>query len=99
MLKAALAAWRFQYRSARFLGLKKERIIFIGKKQLDIAARSDAADTDNFYCRILEAVAIEQFKAIGLQRFSILLKVVTAGLLPILDVLLEVEEDWGIIFN
>jgi hypothetical protein len=33
MRKAALAAWRLQDRSARFLDLKKERVVVIGEIQ------------------------------------------------------------------
>ena len=56
---AALSARRLQHRPARFLELQEERIIFVSEKQREIAARPDAAHSNNFYCAVLKTIALE----------------------------------------
>src|SRR5271156_5647608 len=99
MREAALALRRFEHRSARFLDLKKERIVLIGEKKRDVAASANATHAHNFYGAVLPFVAIKQFASVLLQRFLVALPKYLLELFEISDIFVEMVDHWRIVLN
>src|SRR5581483_4042152 len=52
ILESALACIRLEHRLARFFHLQEKRLVIRREHEDDDACRADAADTDNFNCRV-----------------------------------------------
>ena len=89
---------RFEHRPAGFLGLQKEWVIFTGEKQMDVTARPNTTNTNDFDRRILKSKAVEQLTRSACNDFRYCSSG-PVGLLEIPDVSLEMEEDRRVVLN